>query len=541
MAKNLLITAIFLFAIILCASSCSFPGVTNGECTHSIVTDEAVAPSCTEEGLTAGKHCSLCGEITVAQKTVEATGHTEVEDAAVAPTCTENGLTAGSHCSVCEKTLIAQETVKVLGHKEVIDNAVASSCTEDGLTAGVHCSVCFDTIIAQEVIPASHSFSEWARVSEPDCFFAGEDERSCSMCSESETREVAVLEHSFVQNEETKLFSCEKCDARILNGHLYAAFDVELNWYDAYKICDSLGGYLVTITSSTEQALMNEIIGTRSFDLVTSNGYFYWIGGIRNTSGWKWITGETMKYTNWGARESSEDSKQKNQWNMALATNKSAYNNEHVKTGEWEDLEHWLLYGFVCEWELEIEESEHFFTEWETVKAASCFADGEQCRICTHCGFEETELITVEHNFVFNEATGITSCVHCSAATYNGKIYKIFNVSLSWFDAYTYCESLGGHLATITSADEQTFVESYMNSLSYTKRTLIGAYNDGNKWNWVTEEEFDYSNWGVGQPNNDKNQEYFGEINHSGFGLWNDIPAIEVAGALIFCEWEATE
>ena len=58
----------------------------------------------------------MCDTVLVAQTTVEALGHTEVVDNAVAPTCTEAGKTAGKHCSVCDTVLVVQTTVEALGH-----------------------------------------------------------------------------------------------------------------------------------------------------------------------------------------------------------------------------------------------------------------------------------------------------------------------------------------------------------------------------------------------------------------------------------------
>lgn len=66
-------------------------------------------PTCTEKGQK-GKICKKCGKIT--EKTdIPETGHIPVTDPAVAPTETSDGLTEGSHCGVCGAVLQAQEVI----------------------------------------------------------------------------------------------------------------------------------------------------------------------------------------------------------------------------------------------------------------------------------------------------------------------------------------------------------------------------------------------------------------------------------------------
>lgn len=152
---------------------------------HKELIDSAVSATCTADGLTEGKHCSVCNEVLVAQTVIPAKGHTEVVDEAVSATCTVGGLTEGKHCSVCNEVLVAQEVIPAKGHTEVIDEAVSATCTADGLTEGKHCSVCNEVLVAQEVIAGGHPVVAFYEEIEATCTTDGLTEGvRCVVCNE---------------------------------------------------------------------------------------------------------------------------------------------------------------------------------------------------------------------------------------------------------------------------------------------------------------------------------------------------------------------
>ncbi|MBE6768072.1 MAG: hypothetical protein E7549_04080 [Ruminococcaceae bacterium] len=168
---------------------------------HTEVTDAAKAPTCTETGLTEGKHCSVCGTVLVAQETVAALGHTSVTDSGKVPTCTETGLTEGAHCAVCGVVLTAQEVIDALGHSEVIDAAKAPTCTETGLTEGKHCATCGEVLVAQEVVAALGHSEVIDEAVAPTCTETGLTEgKHCATCGTVLVAQevVAALGHSEV-------------------------------------------------------------------------------------------------------------------------------------------------------------------------------------------------------------------------------------------------------------------------------------------------------------------------------------------------------
>ena len=69
--------------------------------------------TCTEDGINVFT-CAVCKE--TKKETVKATGHSVEILAGVLPTCTQNGLTEGKKCTVCGEIITAQTEIPATGH-----------------------------------------------------------------------------------------------------------------------------------------------------------------------------------------------------------------------------------------------------------------------------------------------------------------------------------------------------------------------------------------------------------------------------------------
>lgn len=150
-----------------------------------------VPATCVAEGTAATQQCKRCDYIVPAQSLpIDPNNHANiVKDVAVAPTCTETGLTEGSHCGDCNKILIAQEVVSSTNHTEVIDPTVAATCTETGLTEGSHCSVCNKILVAQKTVSAlNHSFTNYISNDDATCTEDGTKTAKCDRCDVTDTQ-----------------------------------------------------------------------------------------------------------------------------------------------------------------------------------------------------------------------------------------------------------------------------------------------------------------------------------------------------------------
>jgi hypothetical protein len=122
--------------------------------------------------------------------------------------------------------------------------------------------------------------------------------------------------------------------------------------------------------------------------------------------------------------------------------------------------------------------------------------------------------------------------------------YQVFNEGLTWEDAKSYCESLGGHLAVITSESEQAEVLKAINAQSSSKPFYwLGASrgDDGN-FSWVTGEKLSYTSWEKGKPDNYGGREHY-MILMKDNGKWDDNELTGWANNIdnmgFVCEWDS--
>ena len=118
--------------------------------------------------------------------------------------------------------------------------------------------------------------------------------------------------------------------------------------------------------------------------------------------------------------------------------------------------------------------------------------------------------------------------------------YQIFYDKLTWEEAKAACEAKGGHLATITSEEEQKKLNLYNGG---NHNLWIGGYkNAEGQWCWVTGEPWEYENWGDGEPNNSSNVVADENCVAMWPEKWNDLAnsnTYEQGGYI--CEWEASD
>ena len=202
--------------------------------------------------------------------------------------------------------------------------------------------------------------------------------------------------------------------------------------------------------------------------------YDLWVGAYKDNGIWKWLDGDTFDYSN-------------------FIDEPQNYN----------FLE--LLIDYNGKWDADPDEGNNnlgFICEWDNLRDAALFAYG--------------------YRF------------------FNGHSFKLLhsNNLISWLSAKASCDILGGHLATSTSYDKNSFL--YLIKDNHTVWLGATDEDDEGNWRWVTGENWNFSHWEEEQPNNAENIQHFLAM-QSDSDYWNDL---EDSGALsnevhyFICEWD---
>ncbi len=147
-----------------------------------------------------------------------------------------------------------------------------------------------------------------------------------------------------------------------------------------------------------------------------------------------------------------------------------------------------------------------------------------------------------------------SSLIPDDAAWLNGNAYYAYTEALSWEDAESYCNDLGGHLISINSADEQSLALELAQNTGKDNAWTGGYLSLDDVWAWTDGSSFSYTNWDASQPDCYDGTEFYirfpsRDINYTETnwiayeGKWNDT-AMEgdsdasLSSFCFICEWE---
>lgn len=270
------------------------------------------------------------------------------------------------------------------------------------------------------------------------------------------------------------------------NGHWYQGIRVDYNpdnpgasWEWCKEQAELVGGYLATITSSSENEWIKSTIVVPMDPGQVEAGPQ--IGGWKIDGQWQWITGEAWDFEGWGGAEPTGDGDRLEYWRWGnLWWNDSP--------GTWDPLRN----TYVVEY------------------------DSYPLEDCNGNGIDDLQDIANGTSSDCNDNGIPDECDVASVTLVDGAVqwtvenggndhwYGIVYVGNGscWNDVRVEAESYGGHLATITSQEEQDFLEA--NIYDSSVWMSIGGYQDlndpdysepGGGWKWVTGEPMDYTHW----------------------------------------------
>ncbi|MEO1626479.1 MAG: lectin-like protein, partial [Bacteroidota bacterium] len=321
-------------------------------------------------------------------------------------------------------------------------------------------------------------------------------------------------------------------------GSRYYCSNFRSSWTYAKQFCESSGGYLAVINDAQENSWIAGAIQTPSA--------FIGLTDEQQEDNWQWVNGEPVTYTNWIPGQPSNSN---NAQHYAEIFSRSSY-----YAGKWNDHYNNQHREFIMEIpcsDVRIQQISgppkggHFDPGTTEVCYRASDNKGNYAECCFKVHVHPARIRCRDDVHVYCDPgtngkrvnwTPPTAdycgqgCVDkrdipgfIYMGTHKGHQYYCSNFTETWHNARQFCIDNGGHLASINDEEENDFLAGIVAAPS----AYIGLHDENQEgsWEWLNGDDFTYSNWIDGQPNNYNNAQHYVEIfgkNTAYRGKWND-------------------
>ena len=314
-----------------------------------------------------------------------------------------------------------------------------------------------------------------------------------------------------------------------------------VNWYDAMVWCNALTEYWNEKTGSTLETVYNSggspirssgntsVLNsvstsehTRGFRLPTSNEWELAARWQGQTDGGNSILVNGYYYTKGDSASGASANSSTAVQSVSVYSSNSSNSTAPVKSKNANALGLYDMSGNVWEWCINTSSS------YRVTRGGAYDNDSSYMRVGYVHTVDPPSLIDKSKSF---------RLVRSAPASSSNNRYEVVNQAMTWENAKLEAERRGGYLAVITSAQEQSTIESLVNRDGTMNNYWLGGYrNTNNTFVWITGEPMSYTNWYPGEPNNGLGGiENRIELSRYANWQWNDISQSDYFGFII--EW----
>ncbi len=199
------------------------------------------------------QQCSKCHAV-ITTAIIQYKPHTEKKISGKAPTCTTEGYTEQKVCSICNRVLEAATTVPAINHNYAIDDELSTD-----IKIVYRCHNCNDTyekeLTIENPCQNGHTSGEWITITESTCKEYGTAHKLCTICEvETEVKTIPLSSHKEEKNSGfdatceiaglTDGVKCLVCEKTIVEQTIIEALGHDYKIINTLEPTEDVDGYI---------------------------------------------------------------------------------------------------------------------------------------------------------------------------------------------------------------------------------------------------------------------------------------------------------